>query len=250
MDWTGANGQVLARLDKLLCSDFCPRVWGSAIGLQIVTLKRMMEMSTLGRFDVSFRTETEYPLLTKLDERMCLDKPLQVGSGWPTLVKGKLVLVVPDGGQCFICKSDVSGKVAKYSYKNEEFTLSGYEAVVFSEVKDNVSCGDRDCAVKTMEIVEKMRPKWGKAELEEQKKFLKYSKTCDQCLKFSLNTHRCYSCLSSQYCSEECRVNDLDWHKTVCETWAKDDRKKMPDRKEQKKELKKWSKSAFKFCKM
>ena len=67
----------------------------------------------------------------------------------------------------------------------------------------------------------------------------KYSKFCEQCLKFSLNTHRCNSCRSAQYCSEECRVKDLDWHKTICETWAKDDRKKMPGRKEQKTEIKK-----------
>ena len=70
--------------------------------------------------------------------------------------------------------------------------------------------------------------------MEEVKRFATSSKYCDQCLKLSLNTHRCYSCHSAQYCSEECRVKDLGWHKTVCETWAKDETRKMPDRKEQK----------------
>ena len=86
---------------------------------------------------------------------------------------------------------------------------------------------------------------------KEGSKFLKYAKFCDQCLQFSLNSHRCYSCLSAQYCSEECRVKDLDWHKTVCERWAKDKTRKMPDRKEQKNMAKKAFKDIEKsMCKM
>ena len=34
-------------------------------------------------------------------------------------------------------------------------------------------------------------------------------------------------------------MKDLDWHKSVCEAWAKDETRKMPDRKEQKAEFKK-----------
>ena len=84
----------------------------------------------------------------------------------------------------------------------------------------------------------KTLPKWGDKEEAEFKHFVKHGKTCDQCLKASPNSHRCYACHTAQYCSEECRLKDLVWHKTVCEKWAKDKTKKMPGRKEQKTEFK------------
>jgi hypothetical protein len=174
---------------------------------------------------------------------MCLDKPLQVCGGWPTLVNGELELLVPDGGKCFVCKTDLSGKVAKYAFKNIEYQL-GNEAFVMVGVKDNISCGNPICRGLTWRHVEAIQPTllWGEEVMVEYRRSVKYSKFCEQCLKSSLNTHRCNSCRSAQYCSEECRVKDLDWHKTVCEKWAKDDRKKMPGRKEQKTEIKKWMK--------
>ena len=64
------------------------------------------------------------------DDLACLEKPLQAGTTWPTLVSRKMALVVPDGGKCFGCKTDVSGKVAKYVFDKVESSLKGYEAAV------------------------------------------------------------------------------------------------------------------------
>ena len=197
-------------------------------------------MRRMGYIDRSSLNESEYPHLTRIIDMACRDKPLQVGNTWPTLVKGKMSLLVPDGGQCFGCKTDLSGRVANFVCRseNKEFDFGGYEAVVFARVKDNICCVNITCIQKT---VDKDKEEWrgGQAFLEEVKKVAKSAKYCDQCLKSSLNTHRCYSCHSAQYCSEECRVKDLAWHKTVCETWAKDETRKMPDRKEQKNKAKK-----------
>ena len=145
-------------------------------------------------------------------------------------------MVVPDGGKCFGCETDMSGKVAKYVCRNEEFSLFGYDAAVFSWAEDNVSCASRTCMNKNMDNWQEKTTRAAMAD-KEASKFLKYAKFCDQCLKFSLNSHRCYACLSAQYCSEECRVKDLDWHRTVCETWAEDETRKMPRGKKQLKKI-------------
>jgi len=237
--------QDVSEFKELLSSDFVHKVWGQAIRHQIESLFRMTEMRILAEVDRSCLNEAEYPHLVKFHDAKCLAKPLQVGTAWPTLVNGQLARVVPEGGKCFNCDRDLSGKVARYVCDGEQFSLIGLEPFVFPSVKDNFSCNNYACITKTMDNYSR-RPtwcRWGEMEQAEYKDFSRYAKFCDQCLKASLNSHRCYACLSAQYCSEECRLKDLDWHKTVCEDWAKDKKRKMPDGKRQKTALRKLAKS-------
>ena len=199
----------------------------------------------MGHVDRSCLKESEYPLLTKIIDQKSLGKPLQVGAGWPTLVEGEMCLLVPDGGKCYGCETDLSGKIALYIHRNKDLPLVGYEAAVFPMVKDNISCGKSTCIDKVVtNWADKQR--WNDQTgdhdaMTELKKFTKNAKFCDTCLKACLNTHRCKYCFAAQYCSQKCRLEDRDWHKTVCETWAKDEGRKMPDRKEQKIEFKKFA---------
>ena len=81
----------------------------------------------------------------------------------------------------------------------------------------------------------------------EIKKILAYSKTCDYCLRISINSHRCSTCLSAQYCSQSCVLKDREFHESVCATWAKDEKRQMPDNRGQKKSLKKLTKTVKKI---
>jgi len=61
------------------------------------------------------------------------------------------------------------------------------------------------------------------------------TKDCDNCLRRSLNCHRCSSCKSFQYCSKECLTEDWEkYHKSVCGEWKKKNDKKLPCSKAQK----------------
>ena len=71
------------------------------------------------------------------------DKPPQVGNTWPILVKGKMSLVVPDGGKCCGCETDLSGRLATYVCNNKEWEdekVVDHEAGVSPWVKDNIVC--------------------------------------------------------------------------------------------------------------
>ena len=135
----------------------------------------MERIGRLGPVDRSSLNESEYPKLTRFYDDMWFDKPLQVGNRWPTLVKGKITLVVPDCGHCFGCETDVSGKIAKYVCFDEKFSLRGYDAVVFPWMKDNVCCSRDSCLKKTMES-----RNWREEEVAELSKFMKSAKFCDQ----------------------------------------------------------------------
>ena len=60
------------------------------------------------------------------------------------------------------------------------------------------------------------------------------ARDCDFCFKSSLSSHRCSTCLAVQYCSTICQKKDLKFHKTVCETWAKDKNRKIRGKEKQK----------------
>ena len=64
--------------------------------------------------------------------------------------------------------------------------------------------------------------------------FMIESRDCDLCFKSSLSSHRCSACRTVQYCSTICQRKDLKFHKSVCETWAKDKNRKILDKKKQK----------------
>ena len=57
---------------------------------------------------------------------------------------------------------------------------------------------------------------------------------CDFCLKLSLSSHRCSSCLATQYCSTFCQKEDLEFHNSVCATWAKDESRRIGGKGKQK----------------
>ena len=63
---------------------------------------------------------------------------------------------------------------------------------------------------------------------EDIKLFAIESRDCDFCFKSSLSSHRCTACFTVQYCSTDCQKQDLDFHQTVCATWAKDASRKLP----------------------
>ena len=154
---------------------------------EIETLEEMVNMRKLRHVDRSCLNESEYSLLAKFYDEVSLDKPPQVGTTWPTLMEGKLTLVVHWGGQCFGCEREMSGKIAKYVYRGETCSLRGYEAAVFPWVKENISCDNKTCLDKIIENRKGKRPKWGDEENDELKKLIECSVYCDQCLKAGVN---------------------------------------------------------------
>merc|ERR550519_796717 len=82
----------------------------------------------------------------------------------------------------------------------------------------------------------------------EYTKILSNAKVCDNCLKASPDSHRCSKCLSTQYCSKECLLEDWKFHKKVCEKRAGDRERKMPAGREQKKAINKQMIAAEKKC--
>merc|ERR1711874_3807 len=60
---------------------------------------------------------------------------------------------------------------------------------------------------------------------------------------------RCSKCLSVQYCSQECVVKDWEkFHKKVCDKWARDENRQMPEGGEQIKAMKKHAKAVNEKC--
>merc|ERR1719402_965665 len=129
-------------------------------------------MCSVGHVEKSSLLESDYPHLTRRmnESDKCRGKPLQIGNTWPIKVGGKITLVVPEGGKCFRCETDMSGKVAKFLCKDD--LPSENDVVVFPAVTDNISCGNRTCLVETKENW-KEKVKWGRDGLAE---FLKFTK--------------------------------------------------------------------------
>ena len=83
--------------------------------------------------------------------------------------------------------------------------------------EDNVVCNKTIC-LNTANENWKKRNKGNKKISAEYNKFVSKSKFCDNCLKYSHNSHRCSKCLSAQYCSKQCLEQDwVKFHKKVCD---------------------------------
>jgi len=152
---------------------------------------------------------------------------------WPTLAGDSLKILLPDGSHCQTCNSSLNGEV---TVTEDDGNLSlptilprfgGHgQLVVCCSIVNNPKCRN-DCVTKHESMAQI-------DSLEEVETFLTTSRYCDFCLKKSLYSHRCSSCLASQYCSTQCQGKDLVFHKTVCATWAKDKFRKIIRSKQQK----------------
>merc|ERR1719402_513988 len=193
---------------------------------------------------------SKYPTLTRLLENQPPTKPLQIGTVWPTMVNKKLVLVVPEGGKCGVCDTDLSNKIALYIFsgKCEGAIPQNVTAVVAPhDVDDNVICNKSICLKTGKERTVKRRQVGDKAALE-YTKFVSNGRLCDNCLKCSPDSHRCTKCWSAQYCSKDCLREDRKFHKKVCDKRAGDEDRKMPGDREQKKAIKKQVEALLEKC--
>jgi len=132
---------TIMKFTKMLGSNGVPPVWGTAIKNQIDTLINMNNEKTRRSVDRSSVDAAKYPAFSKACERPRLLKPLQVGTVWPALVNGKLVLVVPDGGKCGVCGTDLSNSIAHYDSTAGEGDATipkDVAAVVTRDVNKNV----------------------------------------------------------------------------------------------------------------
>ena len=143
----------------------------------------------------------------------------------------------------------MSNKVALYVFGEGKHVLQKKEtAVVTTFVEDNVVCRKIVCMNTAMENSMK-RKELDKKAAAEYTKILSNAKVCDNCLKASPDSHRCSKCLSTQYCSKECLLEDWKFHKKVCDKWAEDkERRQMPGGREQTKAMKKHVEASLKKC--
>jgi hypothetical protein len=242
--------EKIEKLKQILSSTDIPTAWGRAIKNQIDTLINMNGKQTLAGVDQSSVDEVIYPALAKVCGKQEVAKPLHVGTVWPTMVNGKLELLVPSGGKCGVCDTDLSSNIAHYENVNDTLrtTPKSASAVVTKDVKINIYCTKLSCTLKALCEKEKELIETNKL-LPEYNKFVSNAKCCDNCLKYSTNSHRCTVCLSTQYCSQECLVKDWGkFHKSVCGKFAGDENRQMPRGGKQKKTLKERTRAIQKKC--
>jgi len=158
---------------------------------------------------------------------------------WPTLRDSQLVLHLPDGVQCDSCDTNLSGEVAVGDQKQNLPDLipvvGGGDGGLVA-----ICSSDRNPTCFVMASIKHFQINEDKNECgKEFKVFLSKSRVCDVCLVNSFSSHRCSSCLAAQYCSTKCQKKDLEFHKTVCDAWAKDKRRRMVSSSQQKKVFKK-----------
>jgi len=166
---------------------------------------------------------------------------------WPVQENGKLILLMPNGTHCQICQTQLTGQFSVIG--NVATSKEICPPMMIPRIGGNgqlvISCS----AAKKPKCREEMMMKdlihsvgvdedeWRKY-VEEQKTFMVLSRFCDFCLKQNLSSHRCSECKAAQYCSVECQRQDLNFHKTVCSTWARDQFRKIGGKKLQKKKHK------------
>jgi len=165
---------------------------------------------------------------------------------WPTLTEKSLVLLLPNGTSCQSCGIELSGQV---TVSKDEESLDTTRSVFLPEIGKNgqvtALCSlDKNPTCKSVYDSNKLE---GLNDVKEEIKiFFSESRNCDLCFKSSLFTHRCSECKAAQYCSTLCQGEDLSFHKTVCQNWAKDPSRKIISGKKQKKIFKAAATRAFK----
>merc|ERR1719186_1437100 len=162
---------------------------------------------------------------------------------WPSYVNGSLAMILPPGTQCQNCFAPLSGPVAISPTSPDEDNSKSLPYVIV-DVGDNgaliASCPSTknkhclwNCLLKNVVFRVKLdEDKWNES-MKENDVFAIESRECDFCFKSSLFSHRCSACRSVQYCSTVCQKKDLDFHKTVCDRWAKDKSRRILDKGKQ-----------------
>jgi len=159
---------------------------------------------------------------------------------WPTLSGNSLVILLPDKTHCQTCKAPLTGECAIFHEGGKSLPSlmprigENGELVVVCPVLQNPRCIS-DYFTKDVKLSNQMDEEKLKIFIEELAMFTNKGRDCDMCLKKSLFSHRCSECHAAQYCSTHCQVKDLEFHKTVCSTWANDKSKKIISSKHQKK---------------
>ena len=159
---------------------------------------------------------------------------------WPRFVNGSLTILLPPSTRCHSCHAELRGEVAVSPHELDFESLP----TLFPFVGDkgalvaccptitNPNCR-KDYVSKNEEIQMLDESKW-KEMSKVNELFAIEGRECDFCLKLSLFSHRCSSCLATQYCSTFCQKEDLEFHNSVCATWAKDESRRIGGKGKQK----------------
>ena len=147
---------------------------------------------------------------------------------WPVQDNGELVLLLPEGARCQNCETPLTGQFSVIG--NVSTSTNVYPPMILPKIGDNgelvLFCQKQRCPEKVlnkdlMHTFGMDEPKWRKY-VEEQRTYSIVSRVCDFCLRESLSSHRCSGCKAAQYCSSQCQLEDVSFHKTVCSTFATD----------------------------
>ena len=151
-------------------------------------------------------------------------------------MNGSLAILLPPGSRCQNCFTQLCGEVAitRKNFLPSLIPDVGNDGALMAScpVSKNPSCVANCLSKNVVCQMQSDEDLWKKV-LQEIHLFEIESRECDFCLKSSLSSHRCSSCLTVQYCSTVCQNKDLDFHKTVCSTWAKDKSRRIIDREKQ-----------------
>ena len=93
--------------------------------------------------------------------------------------------------------------------------------------------------MRILEIVKKTNNNRQEEQIFQNELFnlINISKSCDTCLNYSMNAHRCRECCSAQYCSKACQIKDSKLHLKICRQNSNTKEKKIVSSRTQKKRL-------------
>lgn len=225
--------------------------WWKALKFTLEITMGVGSSQSMNFIDVSSINDPKFANLKKVedDRGMRLRNNLFVSQNnlwstfklWPTLVGKSLVLLLPDGIQCAVCRAALGSEVVE---SMEAFLgrASPSSPILFPFVEENGRFATLCNTAKNPKcwmiysslknhITDDVKQKCEK----EEEMFWGEARDCDMCLKMSLTSHRCADCRTVQYCSPQCQQKDLHFHRTVCSTWAQDPARKLLSSKKQKK---------------
>jgi len=155
---------------------------------------------------------------------------------WPVVSEDSMKIILPDQVRCSVCKASLSGPISFLQQEDNPFPILTSS---FGEVEGLVACCPLLSCVTICynrnTIFRMKRDNRLETLLEEKALLISTGRICDFCLKQSLSCHRCSECCAAQYCSTSCQNQDLDFHKTVCKAWSKDESRKLISGRKQRK---------------
>jgi len=236
-------------LRTIYSSETCVDPWFKILTFLVRVIRKITDAADINMIydsdsleDPRFKTLKQN--LVYCQTQVCEKKMWSHFMPWPQMVNGSLAFVLPPGTRCESCHAPLLGEAAMFTEDADTLPL------LYPYVGDNgaiVACCSpvlkSSCWVdyenKNFDIQLRENDDLSQKLVEETTLFGTQSRDCDLCLKSSLKSQRCSACLSVQYCSLACQRKDLDFHKTVCDTWAKDNSRKILSGREQKKYWKK-----------